>query len=99
MKYGGIQASDLKRLKETEAELSKYKKMYAELAHENYALQVLVEKTLGLPEKRRAAEYLVAEKNLRKTMACSVVKLSRSSMYRRTPSSEQQDKERCQRAE
>ncbi len=31
-KYGGMQASDLKRLKETEAELSQYKKMYAELA-------------------------------------------------------------------
>ena len=35
-KYGGMQASDLKRLKETEAELSQYKKMYAELARENY---------------------------------------------------------------
>ncbi len=31
-KYGGMSASELKRLKETEAELSQYKKMYAELA-------------------------------------------------------------------
>ncbi len=45
-KYGGMQASDLKRLKETEAELSQYKKMYAELAHENYALKDLIEKKL-----------------------------------------------------
>ncbi len=45
-KYGGMQASDLKRLKETEAELSQYKKMYAELARENYALKDLVEKKL-----------------------------------------------------
>lgn len=36
-KYGGLQASDLKRLRELEAELSQYKRMYAELAHENYA--------------------------------------------------------------
>ena len=43
-KYGGMQASDLKRLKETEAELSQYKKMYAELARENYALKDLIEK-------------------------------------------------------
>ncbi len=43
-KYGGMQASDLKRLKETEAELSQYKKMYAELARENYALRDLIEK-------------------------------------------------------
>ncbi len=44
--YGGMQASDLKRLKETEAELSQYKKMYAELARENYALKDLIEKKL-----------------------------------------------------
>ncbi len=45
-KYGGMQASDMKRLKETEAELSQYKKMYAELARENYALKDLIEKKL-----------------------------------------------------
>ena len=45
-KYGGMQASDLKRLTETEAELSQYKKMYAELARENYALKDLIEKKL-----------------------------------------------------
>ena len=45
-KYGGMSASDLKRLKETEVELAQYKKMYAELAHENYALKDLIEKKL-----------------------------------------------------
>ncbi len=45
-KYGGMEASDLKRLKETEAELSQYKKMYAELARENYALKDLIKKKL-----------------------------------------------------
>jgi putative transposase len=45
-KYGGMSASDLKRLKETEVELGQYKKMYAELAHENYALKDLIEKKL-----------------------------------------------------
>ena len=45
-RYGGMSASELKRLKETEAELSQYKKMYAELAHENYALKDLLEKKL-----------------------------------------------------
>jgi putative transposase len=45
-KYGGMSVSDLRRLKETEAELSQYKKMYAELAHENYALKDLIEKKL-----------------------------------------------------
>jgi putative transposase len=45
-KYGGMSASDLRRLKETQTELSQYKKMYAELAHENYALKDLIEKKL-----------------------------------------------------
>ncbi len=37
-KYGGMMASDLKRMKEMEAELSKLKRMYADLALENRAL-------------------------------------------------------------
>lgn len=45
-KYGGMSTSELKRLKETEVELAQYKKMYAELAHENYALKDLIEKKL-----------------------------------------------------
>ncbi len=43
-KYGGLEASDLKRLKELESELSQYKRMYAELAHENYALKDVISK-------------------------------------------------------
>jgi len=45
-KYGGMQASDLKRLRETEAELSKLKRMYADLSMENDALKDLIEKKL-----------------------------------------------------
>jgi len=45
-KYGGMSASDLKRMKEMELELSQYKRMYAELAHENFTLKDLIEKKL-----------------------------------------------------
>ena len=45
-KYGGLGVAQLKRLKEVEADLAQYKKMYAELAHENYALKELIEKKL-----------------------------------------------------
>lgn len=45
-KYGGMEASDLKRMKELEQELSKFKRMYADLAYENYALKDLIEKKL-----------------------------------------------------
>jgi putative transposase len=43
-KFGGMEASDVKRLRDLETELSQYKKMYAELAHENYALKDVITK-------------------------------------------------------
>ncbi len=45
-KYGGMQASDLKRLKEMERELSQFKRMYADIALENRAMKDLIEKKL-----------------------------------------------------
>lgn len=45
-KYGGMEASDLKRMKELEDELSQYKRMYAELARENDAMRNLIAKKL-----------------------------------------------------
>jgi putative transposase len=45
-KYGGLDIHELKRMKETEAENSKLKRMYADLALENRALKDLVEKKL-----------------------------------------------------
>jgi len=38
-KYGGLEASDLKRLKELEAENNRLKKMYADMALENRAIK------------------------------------------------------------
>ncbi len=45
-KYGGMQASELKRMKELEGELAQMKKMYADLSLENYAIKELLEKKL-----------------------------------------------------
>ena len=45
-KYGGLSVSELKRTKEIEAELSKLKRMYADLAMENDAIKSLLEKKL-----------------------------------------------------
>ena len=41
-----MDANQLKRVKELEAELAQYKKMYAELAHNNYILKDVIEKKL-----------------------------------------------------
>jgi putative transposase len=45
-KFGGMEASDIKKLRDLEHELAQYKKMYAELAHENYALKDVIAKKL-----------------------------------------------------
>lgn len=45
-KYGGMDASDIRRLKELEQENSKLKQMFADLSLENTALKDLLEKKL-----------------------------------------------------
>jgi len=45
-KYSGMEASDIKRMKDMEAELSQLKRMYADLALENRALKDVIEKKL-----------------------------------------------------
>lgn len=45
-RYGGLGISELKRIKELEAEHSRLKRMYADLAMENNALKSLIEKKL-----------------------------------------------------
>lgn len=45
-RYGGMEASDVKRMKEMEVELSQYKKIVAELTFENRAMKGFIEKKL-----------------------------------------------------
>lgn len=45
-KYGGLEASELRRVKELEAENAKLKRMYAELALDNVAMKDLITKKL-----------------------------------------------------
>lgn len=43
-KYGGMEVSDVKKLKDMEAELSQYKKIVAELTYENHCIKSILEK-------------------------------------------------------
>jgi putative transposase len=45
-KYGGLQASDLKRMRELESENARLKQLYAETALENKALKELIHRKL-----------------------------------------------------
>lgn len=45
-RYGGMEVSDVKRMKELETENSKLKRLYTELALENHALKELITKKL-----------------------------------------------------
>jgi putative transposase len=45
-KYGGMEASDIAKMKEMEKENAELKKMFAELSIENGALKSLIEKKL-----------------------------------------------------
>ncbi len=45
-KYGGMEVSDVARMKSLESELSEYKKMVAELSLENRAMKNFIEKKL-----------------------------------------------------
>lgn len=45
-KYGGMTASDIKRLKELEQENRRLKQMYADMSLENRALKDVIEKKL-----------------------------------------------------
>ena len=45
-KFGGMEASDVKRLKEPEEENRKLKQLFADLSLENHALKDLIEKNV-----------------------------------------------------
>ncbi len=45
-KYGGMEVSDVKRLKELEKENRRLKQMYADLSLENHVLKDVIEKKL-----------------------------------------------------
>lgn len=43
-KYGGMEASDIKRMKELEEENNKLKRMFADISLETHTLKTLIEK-------------------------------------------------------
>ncbi|MDP4218517.1 MAG: IS3 family transposase [Bacteroidota bacterium] len=81
-KYGGMEASDVKRMKELEEENAKLKRMYANLALDNEILKDLfTKKGWALPPKRQYTEELMEERGISVSRACKIVSLPRSQFY------------------
>jgi putative transposase len=81
-KYGGMEASDVKRMKELEEENARLKRMYANLAMDNEILTRPVhKKRLGPATKRQLSEEIVRERKIPVSRACKIVSLSRSQYY------------------
>ena len=63
-KYGGLEASDIKRLKELEDENGHLKRMYAELSLENTALKKTLQKALRPAERWEVVAHMVSQSGL-----------------------------------
>lgn len=54
-KYSGLEANELKRMRELEEENAKLKKMYAEISMDNYVLKDLITKKGWGPVNKRSS--------------------------------------------
>jgi len=78
-KFGGMDVSEARRLKDLEEENSRLKRMVADLSLDNQALKDLVKKMVSPEERRAAVEYLRTEYRLPQRRACALVGQPRSS--------------------
>jgi putative transposase len=84
-KFGGMEASDVRRLKELEEENIKLKRMFANLSLENEVLKdVIAKKALRPAEKRDLADFMHSEHGLSERQVCAALGLSRT-VYRYEP--------------
>ena len=79
-KYGGMEASEVKRIKELEEENARLKRMYANLAMDNEILRDLFTKG-WYAAKRQLSEELVKDRKIPVSRACKIVSLTRSQYY------------------
>ncbi|WP_407702708.1 IS3 family transposase [Sulfurivirga caldicuralii] len=80
-KYGGMDVSEAKRLKELEEENAKLKKLLADTMLDNMALKdVLSKKVVSVPAKRQAVEYLQQTWQYSQRKACRLICQERSTL-------------------
>ncbi|WP_097010305.1 IS3 family transposase [Pseudodesulfovibrio profundus] len=78
-KYGGMEASDIQRMKDLETENRKLKQMFADLSLENMALKDVIEKKPLRPVQRKEfVMHMVNAFELSLRKACAAMGISRS---------------------
>lgn len=78
-KFGGMEASDIKKMKDLEDENRRLKQMFADLSLECRALKDVIEKKLLKPAiKRELVSYLTAQFAMSLRQACRTLSLSRT---------------------
>lgn len=88
-KYGGLERSDLYRLRQLESENAKLKVPLAEAMMDNRALKDVISKKLVEPQsKRAAAEYVMKRYEFSRRRACGLFGISRSVADYRTKKEE-----------
>ncbi len=87
-----MSASNLKRIKELEADNSKLKRKYADMALETGDERSGRKKALRPTDKCEAVAYLIAEHRLSIRRSCCCLRLSRAAYYQ-TPKGHDRDAE------
>ncbi|MFT2010948.1 IS3 family transposase [Pontibacter sp. 13R65] len=83
--YGGMEASEVKRLKELEEENARLKKMFADLSLNHEILkEVITKKGLGPWQQRQLTEEIISDYGLSVARACRLTGLARSQFYYRS---------------
>jgi thioredoxin-like negative regulator of GroEL len=78
VKYGGMDVSEAKRVRQLEEENAKLKKLLAEQMLDAAALRELLAKMVGPAVKRDAVAYLQATMGLSERRACTIVGADRT---------------------
>jgi putative transposase len=77
-KYGGMEASDIKKMKDLEDENRRLKQMFADLSLECRALKTSSKKALKPAIKRELVSYLTTQFAMSLRQACRMLSLSRT---------------------